>query len=722
MNKKFHSMSVNWQVVACAIVLVFAGLTVASCADDSSGSNTSSNNNADTELEPGNVPLSVPLQERRVGIVYSEQTAQKFFGEIEYNQLYAAMQHHTVQAGLSFDLLHEEDLLDAESLKQYAALVIPLMSHVTGANKDAIVNSLVEARRSGVAFVASGDFMVSDENDHIFEDGRATMETVLGLFARRYLSAVPTTVKIASSPHSVTDSYQSGEVLVDYVQAWYAEYEVSVDTNPAVLISLESTDDEGNVATYNGAYAFNFDSRMVHFSNPKTMADHDLLTAAIEWAVYGTQAPVTLLPSRHESVFLARNDMDQAMLANELHRTEIPLLPLITDWKERFNFVGSYYIDIGNNPAIGQYTDWSVSGPLYRDYIALGSEIGTHSWTHPYYTRDLNSSELEFEFNQSRREIGDKVGTPVIGGAVPGNPENMHVVENLNQWFEYFSGRSGIVDAGFPNATGYMEPQHQMRYFSLNMSPDFTLIDFLGYTPEQALDIWLEEFDALTSNAKLPVLQWLWHDYGPTTSTEEGSYSVEMFEDTLAYAHENGTEFVTLAGYHRRLDALEHTRTRIALDDEIRVEVEREADVNGELLSGLGQAALRVHESTAIERVVDWYAYDDSQVFVPEAGGSFRVITGTQPADVTRISALPMRAKLMDVQGNGNELSFSFEGQGRVEITLSLAMVGNVMVQGASSVTDAGAKLTLNLDTQQKHTITVSAINPVNSAPGAQPQ
>ena len=67
------------------------------------------------------------------------------------------------------------------------------------------------------------------------------------------------------------------------------------------------------------------------------------------------------------------------MLANELIRTEIPLLNFIRDWKERFNFVSSYYIDVGNNPSIGQFTNWSVSGSLYRNYIALGNEIGTHS-------------------------------------------------------------------------------------------------------------------------------------------------------------------------------------------------------------------------------------------------------------------------------------------------------------------------------------------------------
>ena len=115
------------------------------------------------------------------------------------------------------------------------------------------------------------------------------------------------------------------------------------------------------------------------------MADNNLLWSVLRWAVYGDVAPVSLQLSRNDSVFIARNDMDQAMIAASLPETEIPLLDIITDWKRDYNFVGSYYIDIGNNPIIGQYTDWSVSAPLYQNYCLL--------YTSPS-PRDLSTSRM----------------------------------------------------------------------------------------------------------------------------------------------------------------------------------------------------------------------------------------------------------------------------------------------------------------------------------------
>ena len=177
------------------------------------------------------------------------------------------------------------------------------------------------------------------------------------------------------------------------------------------------------------------------------------------------------------------------MIAEQLPQTEIPLLDIIDQWKRDFNFVGSYYIDIGNNPAGGEYTDWGVSGPLYQDYIAMGNEIATHSWTHPHQTSLLTAAELEFEFKDSAAEIGNRLGEPVVGAAVPGQAESLFVVETLEPWLDYLSGRTGVAGSGYAGAFGYLEPQHDMMYFSLNMAPDFTLIDFLKRTPADAVAV-----------------------------------------------------------------------------------------------------------------------------------------------------------------------------------------------------------------------------------------
>ena len=61
------------------------------------------------------------------------------------------------------------------------------------------------------------------------------------------------------------------------------------------------------------------------------------------------------------------------------------LIPILQQWKQQYNFVGSYYINIGDNPAERHRSvndDWTKSLPYYRAIQAMGGEIGNHSYTH----------------------------------------------------------------------------------------------------------------------------------------------------------------------------------------------------------------------------------------------------------------------------------------------------------------------------------------------------
>lgn len=675
-------------------------LVVASCGQDSSVDTASGGPDIGSALVP------LPIEERRVAIVHSVTSRDQFYDPFDYDQLFASMQGQATQAGFPFDLLAEENLIDAGSLLQYDAILIPSMQYVQRDNRAAIVNALLQAQAAGVGLLTSGALMSADENGQYFTDSSSLRE-VVGLEVSRYLDGVSADVIVSSVDHPITDTYALDEVLTSYEQIWFGNFVPASGEQSTVFLQFDVNGD-----TYPGAQVVERAGRVLHYANEQIMADNQVIWKALQWLVYGDVAPVTLQMSRDDSIFIARNDMDQAMTAAELPLTEIPLLEMITDWKRDYNFVGSYYIDIGNNPLIGQYTDWSVSAPLYQQYIALGNEIGTHSWSHPHYTSTLTDEELEYEFNQSKQEISTQLGVPVIGGAVPGNPESLNVVENLNQWFTYFSGRAGKVGSGYPRAIGFLEPQHDMMYFSLNMSEDFRLIDIENRTPAQATAIWANEIDALSQHAQQPIFHWLWHDYGPTTGTTViGTYSEEMFEDTIAYASSQGTEFTTLANLQSRIrtmkDAIYSVGSGVGIDVSIAA-----GDVS--------QFALKVAEGNRIESVSGWYAYDDDQVFLAEGGGNFQISVGDVPALVSRITKLPMRARLLSVSGDGNELNFSFSGKGDVNVTLSPGMTANSLVSGASSFTENGNQLVLSFATEAVHTVSINAASPINRVPVAE--
>ena len=78
------------------------------------------------------------------------------------------------------------------------------------------------------------------------------------------------------------------------------------------------------------------------------------------------------------------------------------MLSIVEQWKTDFNFVGSYYVNIGNDAGNGQTTDWAKSKPFYQQFLAMGNEIGTHSYTHPEDTNALTPAQIQFEFEQSK--------------------------------------------------------------------------------------------------------------------------------------------------------------------------------------------------------------------------------------------------------------------------------------------------------------------------------
>ena len=331
-----------------------------------------------------------------------------------------------------------------------------------------------------------------------------------------------------------------------------------------------------------------------------------------------------------------------------------------------------------------------------------------------HQTSLLTADELEFEFRDSAAEIGSRLGEPVVGAAVPGQAESLFVVETLEPWLDYLSGRTGVAGSGYAGAFGYLEPQHDMMYFSLNMAPDFTLIDFYRLTPADAIRIWREEIDVALAHAQTPIVHWLWHDYGPTTQTAAGLYTKEMFTDTIAYASSKGAEFATLKDLNKRINTFAGVNLSVGSSGVISATV----DASG-TDTGVGQFSLKVADDQKIRSVQNWYAYSDNRVFLPDNGGEFSITLGAAAEPVTRITSLPMRARLISLTGDGNTLNFTIQGEGEVSIALSDTMMNNTSVTGAQSFVEADGVLTLQFDDNGTHVVELSPVTPLNAAPVA---
>ena len=607
-----------------------------------------------------------------IGIVYSETTESHFFNRKAYAQLFMSVQSQAMMAGIPFDLLKESDLLDLNKITKYKTLVFPSFANVKRSQLSTIEQNLkIAVEQFNIGIITAGNFLTNDETGQSLPgDAYTRMKSLLGVTRTSGAGPVDVEYLIANQNHPITlNEYYLNEDIHDY-SGIYTDYFIPTGAYGSAIIASQRVN---NSITKNALITIDHFGRHAHFATASFMVDVNLLWATMQWSVYGNKAPASLQMSRGNAIFVSRNDMDQSMFSDEVASVDGELLSVLQAWKQDYNFVGSYYINIGDNPANQEQTDWNYSAPLYQQYMALSNEIGTHSYTHPHNTNLLSDAQIQFEFADSRAEIEQHLGLSNIGGAVPGAPETLATSLNILQYVDYLSGGYSSVGAGYTNAFGFLTPASNKVYLSPNMSFDFTLVEFQGKTAAEAKQIWFNEFDALVTHNNQAIIHWPWHDYGPNDTGNAG-YTMDMFTDLISKAYNFGAEFITGKDLANRIKAMEKAKTSISQNGNTIV-----ARIKA---NNAGQFALKVPDGNVITSVDNWFAYNDSQVFLDNDAGSYIVHVNTDNSNpVTHITSLPSRSQLQTLSGDGTNLHFQLKGQGQVRIKLKCS-ASNINVNG----------------------------------------
>lgn len=616
----------------------------------------------------------------RIGILHSA-LSEAYYGEaFVYRQLYTAVQSQAIQAGVPFDLLTENDLGDLDKLSGYRAIVIPSLQTVASGNVAQYSDNLRKLLwENGVSLIASDAFFSYNESrQYQGAQTSAAMNDIFGLSFGSFGTFSNVIVSATGSSHPIADLIQSRQNLAEYSSIFYQEFLPSAGntSSPVAWFTHGNTTRPAIQAGIRG------NGKMVHFADIEKMVDSKILWAAIQWAVSDNASPASNIElgiTRQKGLFMPRNDMDLSRFLSAVRTVHFPLLDILERWKTDYGFKGSFYINIGNNPQTGVYTDWDLSGPLYRDYIAIGNEIGTHSYTHPQDTKQLTQPELEFEFLNSRNEIAAELGFPVLGTGIPGEDENLFVYDNIKSYFDYISGHTLYSGSKHIQSfgVGMLTPSEDTVYFSLNMTPDFVLGDILQLSPAESSAAWQTELENQSVNMRRPMLHWLWHDYGIINPNGSPYYGLQAFDEIVARAHAEQLEFVTMEEYSRRFRSFMNSDVLIDYLSENLIEVE----VTG---SGLGGLTIDLPESEVIASAGSHYAYDGNRLFLPANGGVFQISTGTASDDVTRIKGLSSGLELQSVTGDGSALAFEVNGQGTIQIDFRDGIKYQVFANGGS--------------------------------------
>jgi serralysin len=670
---------------------------------------------------------------KKVAIVYSETSANRYFDKTAYSQLFMSAQEEAIMAGIPFDVLSTDDLKDMNKVVQYDTLVFPSFQHVAQSDLPVLQENLERAVfQYGISLVTAGNFMTNNENGDPLADAYSRMRTLLNLQPEAFGSS---TISLNTVANPILQGYAAGETVRSYNPMGWNAFN-SVDPTKTTVLANQTV----NNGTYNAVVATTTGGNNVHFASESFLGDTQLLQQALQWTTYDGQPSVKLSLTRNNSLFTARNDMDKSQDSLDVNPAgDAPgvydrMLPIVEQWKRDYNFVGSYYINIGNNRDINKYTDWAVSKPYYDRLLAMGNEIGTHSYTHfeeyqgynpTNNTNAANQTQLEFEFNQSQLEIEQRLGINVTGAALPGAPETFDTAQKILPYFDYISGGYSGVGSGYPGAFGYMRPGQSQVYLAPNLYFDFTLVGFgipvfdpvtgtlvpKKLTAAEAEVEWVRQLNEVTNKADKPIVMMPWHDYGPTNWDNNG-YNTQMFTALIQAAYNSGAEFTTLDDVSKRIKTFEQSQLTInnTAPNTITATV---APATG---NTLGKFSLDLNPGASIRSVTGWYAYDDDSVFLPATGGTYTINLGATPDDVSHIRALAQRAELLSVTGNGSNLGFSFRGEGKITADMK-AITSNqrYRVTGANSFTVNGDKVELTFNANTTHTASIEIVN--NSAP-----
>ena len=347
--------------------------------------------------------LAARTPTHKVAIVYSDTTAALYFSQTAYSDLFMAAQNQARMAGVSYDIIDKSQLTNINNLIGYDAIIFPSMADVNTAELPAIMSTLTSAVYNyHIGIITAGDFLTNDQTGAPLPgNAYANMETLLGLarVSGGNSGAISVTANDVTNP--IMKSYTAGQVIQTYPSEGYADYQAVGGTATDVLVNQTVTDPTlggTGTETIPGVIQTTTGGTNVEFASQDLLGDSNLLSNAIQAVALGTQPGVALHISRDAGVVAVRMDMDQSQFPSDVTptgpdgTTQLPasdgiygtLIPILQQWNQQYDFVGSYFINIGDNPnsADPSTTNWAASLPYYQDLLAMGSEIGTHSYTH----------------------------------------------------------------------------------------------------------------------------------------------------------------------------------------------------------------------------------------------------------------------------------------------------------------------------------------------------
>ena len=345
-----------------------------------------------------------------------------------------------------------------------------------------------------VPIITAGGFMTNDQLGNAlpgnsYANMQSLLNVTLGTSATATYSVTPDATALANK-NPVIAGYTAGQ-LIGGASGQFAGTTAGYYTNTGYQTFPGYTQPATTLADINiqggasvpGVVQTTTGGTNTVFSTTGLLGDSNLLQHAIQNAVFGTTPSLAMDITRFAGVLNSRNDTEDAQYPADVSPTNgspgiySQLIPMLQQWQQQYDFVGTYFINVGDNanPANANSTNWTVSKPIYDQLLQMGNEIGSHSYTHLINppTVDANGNPVPnivvnttagaetvnswsentntlyvmppangsapnwtfaYEFGTGNSIMESNIGIPIAGAAVPGANDTVATSDNIEQY------------------------------------------------------------------------------------------------------------------------------------------------------------------------------------------------------------------------------------------------------------------------------------------------
>ena len=340
-----------------------------------------------------------------------------------------------------------------------------------------------------------------------------------------------------------------------------------------------------------------------------------VLIRTIQWCIFGSNPPVSLLISPGNLTYMFTVDADLSSIPS----ITIPAVNRLLNYSLDYRFPFSWGIVTGPHPP-GFVPNWTILDPYYKRIVEYGNELASHSRTHPVWkTIPLNDTKrVDWEVGGSKLDIENNLSVSIDVFHTPDG----YFYEN---WFpilaKYYNLTITTESDMAPLMGGFYYPHITKDFIYLwrTTYADFEYYDIFNLEGEDVVNLEMQNFYKFYRFKRGILYINLWHDYSIANDTTNAQLNEilhkQLVETPFIYT-------IMPMEFEKKLFAIRDITFTVTYKGENAIDILLDTSkVRSDALPYTGNLAFLIENNKSISTVTidnsPHYMFSDNKVILP---------------------------------------------------------------------------------------------------------